>query len=325
MQADQSRPCPVCGGPGPADLGPIVHRRPATVAGVPIDLRGQEFRLRGCGACGFQFKDPPIPPDELLRCYRLAAADHWQESPDPRKRRFDTLARLLETHAGGRRVLDVGCFNGAFLAYLGDEWDRYGIEPSEDAARLARQRGVRILAPTLEEINAAPEPFDSVLAIDLVEHLADPMPFFRRLGAMLKPGGVIVVGTGDTQAWSWRLAGSRHWYCGLPEHVSFFSEPTMRCIAEALGLRSVAHVRLSHVRADPYRRLRQLAANLWDAAACRTGGFGVPALRRRLESRGAPGWLTARDHMLHVMRGREETTKRQSDGATKGRPGGMPG
>ncbi len=283
------------------DLGRIVHRRPVLVAGVPIDLGGREFRLRGCAACGFQFKDPPIPPEDLLSCYRQASVDHWQESPDPRKRRFDTLAGLLETHARGRRILDVGCFNGALLAYLGPGWDRHGIEPSAEAAQLAARRGVRIAAPTLEQVPATIAPFDVVLAIDLVEHLVEPMEFFRRLRPLLQPLGVIVVGTGDTGARSWRLAGSRYWYCGLPEHVSFFNEPCMRWITAAIGLRPAVHLRLSHVRADPYRRLRQLAANLLDAAAWRTRGFGIAPVRRRLEARGAPGWLTARDHMLCVM------------------------
>jgi len=301
MKAEGSRPCPVCGSPGPSDLGPIVHRQPALVAGVPIDLGDRAFRLRGCGSCGFQFKDPPIPSKDLLRCYRQASGDHWQESPHPRKRRFDTLAKLLDKHARGRRIVDVGCFNGALLAYLGPAWERHGIEPSSEAAELAGRRGVRIVAPTLEQVPEALEPFDVVLAIDLVEHLVEPMQFFRRLRPLLRPGGVIIVGTGDSRAWSWRLAGSRYWYCGLPEHVSFFNERSLRSIAGSIGMRTVAHLRLSHVRADPYRRLRQLAANLLDAAAWKTRGFGIPALRRRLEARGAPGWLTARDHMLHVM------------------------
>jgi SAM-dependent methyltransferase len=318
MKAEGSRPCPVCGTPGPSDLGRIVHGQPALVAGIPIDLGGREFRLRGCGACGFQYKDPPIPPEDLLRCYRQASVDHWQESPDPRKRRFDTLAELLEKHARGRRILDVGCFNGALLAYLGPGWLRHGIEPSAEAARLAARRGVRIVAPTLEQVPATLEPFDVVLAIDLVEHLVDPMQFFRRLRPLLSPGGVFVVGTGDTSAWSWRLAGSRYWYCGLPEHVSFFNERCLRSIAASIGLRPAAHRRLSHVRADPYRRLRQLAANLLDAAAWRTRGFGIPPLRRRLEARGAPGWLTARDHMLWVMSS-DEATERRSDEGKRGK------
>lgn len=302
MEPEGSRPCPVCGAPGPADRGRIVHPPRPLVAGVPIELGGRTYRLRGCAGCGFQFKDPQIPAGDLLRCYREASSRHWEESPDPRKRRFDALGALLDRHAAGRRVLDVGCFNGALLAWLGPAWDRHGIEPAAEAARLAERRGVRILAATLEDLPRDVQAFDAVLAIDVVEHLVEPMPFFRRLAELLRPRGIAVVGTGDTGSWPWRLGGSRYWYCSLPEHVSFFDGRCLSAIAAATGLRPVAHVRLSHVRADPWRRLRQLAANLADAAAWRTRGFGLPALRRRLESRGAPGWLTASDHMLFVMR-----------------------
>ena len=126
------------------DAGAVVHRAPTRVAGVPIDLGGTVFRLRRCRRCGFQFKDPPINGANLLACYAGAAPDHWEERPDPRKRRFDTLRTLLERHTPGQRILDVGCFNGAILGYLGDDWQRFGLEPARAAGGVGpRRRGAR--------------------------------------------------------------------------------------------------------------------------------------------------------------------------------------
>jgi len=303
------RACPLCAGRSLADLGGVAHPPRPHIAGVPIDLGAVEFRLFGCHGCGFQFKDPPLPEAALRRCYEQAAADHWQETPDPRKRRFDEIAGLLEANAPGRRVLDVGCFNGAVLSFLGDRWQRFGVEPSGPAATLARQRGVEVLAATIADVRQGAGLFDAILAIDLVEHLADPLPFFRKAAALLVPQGVLVVGTGDTGSWPFRLQGSHYWYVSLPEHVSFFGEAALNRAGELAGLVPVEHRRLSHVRADPIHRGRQAIKNLSYAAARSTGGFGVPPLRRYVDARSAPGWLTARDHMLHVMR----------------KPGGPPG
>ncbi len=259
---------------------------------MPINLGDTAFRLRRCRRCGFQFKHPPINEAKLLTCYAEAAREHWEDRPDPRKRRFDTLRALLERHAPGRRILDVGCFNGAILEYLGDGWQRSGLEPARAAAEIAGTRGVEILGALIEDLSGDAV-FDAVIMIDVVEHLVEPRAVLARAAAALAPGGVLVIGTADTASWPFRLQGGRHWYGALPEHVSFFDERSLRRFAADHGLETVEHRTLSHVRSHLYRRGRELAANLVDAGLCRLGA-------RR--DRPAPGWLTAADHMLHVMR-----------------------
>jgi hypothetical protein len=44
-----------------------------------------------------------------------------------------------------------------------------------------------------------------------------------------------------------------------------------------------------------------LLKNAGYVAGVHLAGFGVPALRHRFVDRRAPGWLTANDHMLHIM------------------------
>ena len=295
-----ARPCPVCGSSRIVARGPILHPRPALVAGIPIDLGDEAYVLARCPACGFAFKDPRIPESELLRCYAKASADHWEDRPDPVTRSWDTLERTVERHAPGRAVLDIGCFNGALLEYLGAGWDRFGVEPSAPAARMARSRGVNVLGATIDDV--PPEPrFDVIMAIDVVEHIAEPLPFFRAVARRLRPHGAFIVQTGDLDAWTWRLEGSRYWYCSLPEHVSFYSRSAMTALAARTGMKSADHLRLPHDRQPARTRAIELLKNAGYVLGMRLHGFGVPALRRLVVDRRAPGWLTANDHMLHVM------------------------
>ena len=199
-------------------------------------------------------------------------------------------------------MLDVGCFNGALQRYLVMPGHSCGIEPSQEAAQVAQSRGVTVLGPTIESLDADVEPFDVVIAIDVVEHLPQPLAFFEHAARVLAPEGIAVYGTGDTDASSWRMLGPRYWYCSLPEHVSFYNTRSMQYIARICGLESVEHVQISHVRARPDKRLRQAVRNGVFAAAVRTGGFGIPPLRSKVDRMTPPGWLTAKDHMLHVMR-----------------------
>jgi 2-polyprenyl-3-methyl-5-hydroxy-6-metoxy-1,4-benzoquinol methylase len=281
-------------------VGRIHHERDVHVAGVPLDLEEAVFRLLRCTHCGFRFKDPPIPEAKLLACYAQASEDQWDRDPDPIERRFDVIRSVVTRHIPRGRILDIGCSNGAMLAYFGDVWERFGIEPGRRAAALAESRGIRVLGATIE--SAPRELFDVIISVDVVEHIADPVPFFREVASRLRPGGICVTVTGDTDALSWRLEGSHYWYCTITEHVSFYGRRSMAEIAARCGLEPVEQHKTSHARYPLSIHVRHFAKNAAFIAGNRARGFGVPPLRRLFTEHHAPWWMAARDHLIHVMR-----------------------
>jgi SAM-dependent methyltransferase len=304
MSSHFTRACPLCASANQIVVGPILHPQPTLVAGVVVDLGGQDFSLRRCLDCGFQFKDPVIDPNKLLACYAAADSDNWDESPDPWQRKFDVLLEVLERHTRGRRILDVGCFNGAMLQYFGDNWDRYGIEPSKSAADLARQRGVNVLADTLEGLPDATEAFDVIVASDLVEHLVEPVPFFRQVADRLKPNGIFMLLTGNTDALAWRMLGSMYWYCCLPEHVSFYNRTSLERLGNMLGLECVELFDLRHNRMPSARWLTDTSKSAAYIIGRATRGLGLKPLRRLFLERRGPSVQSAKDHLICVYRKR---------------------
>ena len=296
-KAGAGRPCPGCGGAA-RERGVIHHPRPTLVAGVAIDLGATEFHLRECGACGLNFKDPAPDEGKLLACYARAEAGHWYERPDPRQRRFDDLRAALERWAPGPEVLDVGCFNGAMLEYFGVRWRRFGVEPSGAAAEVARERGVEVLGATIADVEEGRR-FDAICAVDVLEHVVAPAAFLARVAALLKPGGVFLALTGDASASAWRWLGARYWYCSLPEHVTFFSGASLSVLAARAGLRTLEYRRVCHGRYGVGRGLSEAVKNAAFGLALAAGGERWPGVGARLRRRG-PGWITARDHMIHV-------------------------
>src|SRR5687767_12827719 len=231
------RPCPLCGNNTPRRVGPIVHPKPAMVAGVPLELDDDNaFALFACDRCGFQYRSPAIPDEKLLACYRAAKEDFSGWVVNPHQRRFDMMRQMiLAANPPGRRILDVGCFHASFLEYLGGDWQRFGIEPSTGAAKVAKSKGVTVLAPTLDALPPDTPPFDVITAMDLIEHLNEPMAWFRQVHEHLAPNGILLLLSGDTDAWTWKLMGSLYWYCSLPEHCAFFSRRSLEFVGEQLG------------------------------------------------------------------------------------------
>ena len=102
----------------------------------------------------------------------------------------------------GLRVLDVGCGGGLMaepLCRLGA--DVVAIDAAEANVRAARhhaeEQGLAIdyRYATAEALAAAGERFDGVLALEIVEHVADLDAFAAACTNLVKPGGAFVVAT----------------------------------------------------------------------------------------------------------------------------------
>jgi len=85
---------------------------------------------------------------------------------------MELIAQLVPK---GSRVLDLGCGNGEFLAYLRDhrQCSGYGIEISDANVLACTTRGVNVIQLNLEEGLALFEDqsFDVVLQLDTLQHL----------------------------------------------------------------------------------------------------------------------------------------------------------
>lgn len=126
-------------------------------------------------------------------------------------RKFSRNAKSLNC-LSGLRILDIGCGAGLLcepLTRLGAQV--IGVDPSESniaAARLHADRGhlsIDYRCTTIEQIDHR-ERFDIVLAMEVVEHVADVGAFLARCAAMLKPGGLMVVSTLNRNWKSFALA-----------------------------------------------------------------------------------------------------------------------
>jgi 2-polyprenyl-6-hydroxyphenyl methylase/3-demethylubiquinone-9 3-methyltransferase len=126
--------------------------------------------------------------------------------------RFGRDAKRLDALAG-LRILDIGCGGGILsepLARLGASV--VGADPSTAniaAARLhALEAGLTIdyRETTAEALADAGERFEVVLAMEVVEHVADVPLFVRRCAEMVKPDGLMVAATLNRTLKSFALA-----------------------------------------------------------------------------------------------------------------------
>ena len=133
--------------------------------------------------------------DELVREARAA------ETPPAEGGAGGTGAAALKPLAG-LRLLDVGCGGGLMaepLCRLGAAVVAIdAAEPSVRAARIhAEEQGLAIdyRHATAEALAAGGERFDAVLALEIVEHVADLDSFAAACAGLVEPGGSLIVAT----------------------------------------------------------------------------------------------------------------------------------
>ncbi len=235
--------CRQCGAPAPQDLGRIPEA--AHFAGQPLPAPLPGGRLLRCRHCRLGFRHPVLAEEDYARLYTAAPAEIWAEAGLRTEHRL-VVERLQALRPQGGEVLDLGCSDGLMLAALPAGWGRFGIEASEPAAAIARQRGVQVLGTRFADLPRLAQDFDAVCAIDVIEHVPDPLGLLRALAARLRPGGVLLVASGDLDSPAWQQAGGAYWYCAFGEHLSLISQPWAEAAAAELGLRLTAVQRYTY-------------------------------------------------------------------------------
>jgi 2-polyprenyl-3-methyl-5-hydroxy-6-metoxy-1,4-benzoquinol methylase len=159
------------------------------------------------------------------------------------RERFTAQAEFVGIHVADRRapVLDVGTATGGFLDALRNAgFERlYGVDPSPEAARVARDElGLDVAVGGLDAAAGWALDFGLVSYIEVLEHVLDPRVQLRAVSRRLRRDGFVFVSVPD--------AGSFKDHVDAPfqefsvEHVNFFTRHSLANVMGAEGYTLVA-------------------------------------------------------------------------------------
>jgi SAM-dependent methyltransferase len=216
----------VAGDAGPQGLIPTTDRYGSALADI--------VRCRRCGHMQLE----RMPTDaELGEAYGQAASDAYVEEEAGQRATARAALEQIERFTGGPgAIVDLGCWVGFLLAAARDRgWRTLGVEPSEFASRFARERnGLDVITGDLFGAAVPAGQWDAVVLGDVIEHLPRPGDALDRIGALLRPGGVVYMALPDAGS---RLAGvmGARWWSVLPTHVQYFTRESMATLLRRHG------------------------------------------------------------------------------------------
>lgn len=269
---------------------------------LPAEARLWE-EARECGACGSARWDAAgeVCAKRYARCaecgvvrlYDRVAVDHLHRlyagyysgadpSPDELRRQLEnpTFAhrrRRLEAAvpavpAARRRIFEVGCGDGNFLAFLrGHGWDVHGSEYDAETAALVRRRH-RIDLFTGDVADAVPPgaPFQVAAAYHVLEHVYRPAEWLAAVRRMLGPGGTLHLQVPNHGSLTRRLTGAAWASVMFPQHVYFYTPGTLAAL-----LRRAGFAPLATTTWDPWHGPGTVTGSLVNQAR-RMAGRGLP-------------------------------------------------
>ena len=238
--------CPVCGSEGAVEVHPAEVRSAADVA-FTYTFRPEHtrtFRVVACGACTHRFCAPI--PDDLAGHYVDVVDEEYLKHARSRVLAAEAALRVIARYQTSGALLDVGCATGDFLVAARDHGYRAeGVELSHWSARIARGRGFVVHGERLEALAShVSSRYDVITLWGVIEHFSGPATELAHVARLLRPGGIVVVWTGDVASLPSRLLGRKWWYW-QGQHIQYFTRRSLRKLAEATGLR--------HVRTGRYR------------------------------------------------------------------------
>ncbi|EFQ82058.1 methyltransferase domain protein [Aeromicrobium marinum DSM 15272] len=156
--------------------------------------------------------------------------------------RFRGYVDLARRHVDGGAWLDIGCGAGLLMGLAQEAgYTAEGIELSADRLATARRlTGAPVHGVPVEDVGYPDASFDVISMINVFSHLISPTQTFTELARILRPGGVVVMVTGEMTA-GVEQGDMLHWSLG--DHLYFLGDRTMDRYAAKIGLEVVHHSR----------------------------------------------------------------------------------
>ena len=256
---------------------------------------GGTTRLHRCRRCGLVFAPEFASPEEIyvdgyltgkselgfgLEIFHPYFQAFLGYAADARMRR---IARLSPPPGS---LLDVGCGSGEVLqGAMRAGWTGVGVEPVEESAKIAQDRGLDVQCCLLEESTLERGTFDVVTAFHVLEHMTEATPFLRMLSGYARPGGYVVVEVPNLRSIHRKGFGAA--WPGLREleHISHFTPKTLRDTFRRAGLVDVRVQTIGFLW--PGQTLPEMLNDL-----------GLSRLSPRLGRLGTPGKVIGRDGLV---------------------------
>lgn len=121
----------------------------------------------------------------------------------PRHRKIVRI--IIETRNSGR-ILDLGCGEGHILKMLPNSYEKYGVDVSKTALKLANDKNIHIKFCNINKDFPFDMKFDFIICSEVLEHLENPFDVLENVKKHLTEDGLFLVTIPNVTHWRHRVS-----------------------------------------------------------------------------------------------------------------------
>tara|TARA_B110000305_G_scaffold240903_1_gene312978 strand:+ start:3664 stop:4635 length:972 start_codon:yes stop_codon:yes gene_type:complete len=205
------------------------------------------FQYSECNTCNALFANPRPNQNSMNEFYKNSKTSNYfkifyQENLmnriskiwKPKKKII--LNFFKKNNIQKANIIDLGAGYGAFLDLLkvNKNFNLYGVEPSETLVNSLKKKKINSINKFAEDltINDLPSGRNVFVSFELIEHLQNPLKFFKKISKLSKKNDYLIFttlsGTGIDIRDLWQNSNS---ICP-PQHLNFFNPNSIKIILE---------------------------------------------------------------------------------------------
>jgi SAM-dependent methyltransferase len=213
------------------------------------------FDYSSCRQCETLYQTPRPSMASFEAFYRNSeSSEYWAETFFPAvaearrekifRPRVERLSELAVTiGCSVERIIDVGAGYGILL----DEWRKrfpnaklIAIEPSGHLAEECRAKGFEVVENIVEEVVGYDGFADLLVCFEFLEHVYEPLSFIKKLGRLVRPGGMVFVSTLCIDGFDLQMLWENSDQISPPHHLNFLSVKGLHQLFERAGLVNIS-------------------------------------------------------------------------------------
>lgn len=200
-----------------------------------------------CDSCNIIFLNPIMDNNSYAEFYNNDKQRKYAQSLTCdnyfSKISYDDIRRAnFIKNSGFDDVLDVGAGLSGFVKIVGAR----GIDISEERVRVAQQNGLNV---TLCDIYNWNDRVETITMFHVLEHIVNPIPFLKRAGELLLPGGNLVIEVPNHNDILVKVNGYKDFYY-QNAHCTYFTPQTIERILNKAGFNISKFVKVQRYSLD---------------------------------------------------------------------------
>lgn len=229
--------CPICESYETIELYPSdVDLKKLSFTYVKTPDSGKTFRSVRCLNCSHVFCSP-VPKNMHKNYEDVVDHQYLNYTISIRDSAYIILPIIKKVIPSGR-ILDVGCATGEFLDVAREfGYETEGLELSKWSSEIARRKQIKVYRALLRSLASKySNRYEAITLFGVIEHFENPKKEMYYIKKLLKPGGIVIIWTGDVDSTSSRIL-KRNWWYWQGQHIQYFSSESMSLLAKQCGLK----------------------------------------------------------------------------------------